>query len=390
MTTAEEELVVDLETAWMFQEAGAETFTLCMQCAQCTATCPWNRVSYFDPRRMLAQARLGLADLEDEIWWMCATCRACMDRCPMEVDIIGVMKSVRSITVGYGAGRVLESVNISMKNIAATGNPQGESEDNRADWTEKASVPVNTLTNGEEQILYFSCCVPAYDAKVRRMATSLTALFEKAGVPFGILGTAEKCCGESVRKAGNEQLWTTLAQTNIQTFQEHNVKTVVVSSPHCFHTFKNEYPELEGNFEVMHYTQFLLQLLKEGKLELKQEINKRVTYHDPCYLGRHNEIYEPPRELLQAIPGLEFVELPNCREDSICCGAGGGRVWAETKMGERFSDLRIQQSIDVGAEILAVACPYCMLMFDDSVLTMKKEEELEIKDISELILEALG
>ena len=168
------------------------------------------------------------------------------------------------------------------------------------------------------------------------------------------------------------------------------MKKVVVSSPHCYYTFKNEYPELGAQFEVMHYTQYLAQLAREGKLKFTKEIKKKVAYHDPCYLGRHSGVYDDPRYLLQSIPGIELVEMANIREDSICCGGGGGRVWAETKKGERFSELRIDQAADVGADILATCCPYCILMLDDSLLTQGKDEVMQVMDISELVHEAMG
>jgi len=164
---------------------------------------------------------------------------------------------------------------------------------------------------------------------------------------------------------------------------------VVVSSPHCYHTFKNEYPKLGGNFEVVHLSQYLLDLIKQGRLSLTKEVNKRVAYHDPCYLGRHNDIYDEPREVLKSIPGLELVELPYYRENSLCCGGGGGRIWMETKRDERFSDMRIEQALEVGANVLAVACPYCLSNFEDSVLTLEKSDVIEVRDIAELVQEAI-
>ncbi len=381
-----EQLMVDLETADMILSYGAETCTICFQCAQCSGNCPWNRVSHLDPRRMLHKARLGVADLEDEEWWMCATCRTCVDRCPMEVDIIGVMKAVRSLVVGYGAGRYPDSIRLALKSIAGAGNPAGESPDKRAEWSDKIDVPAFTP---EMEVLYFSCCVPAYDAKVRRMATSLSRILQKLGISFGTLGAAEKCCGESARKCGNEELFSSLAAGNIETFKQAGVRKVIVSSPHCYWTFKNEYPEFGAEFEVLHYTQYLAQLVREGKLKLTKPVDKKVTYHDPCYMGRHSEIYDDPRFLLRSIPGIELVELANNREDSICCGGGGGRVWAETAKGERFSEIRIDQAMAVGAEILATCCPYCILMLDDSLLTQGCEEVLQIMDIAELVHEAI-
>jgi Fe-S oxidoreductase len=221
------------------------------------------------------------------------------------------------------------------------------------------------------------------------MAKATAEILGKMGADFGILGAQEMCCGESVRKAGSEGTFQDLAKSNIQTFAESGAKKVLVSSPHCYHTFKNEYPELGAEFDVTHYTQFLAKLLEDQKLKFSREVKKKVVYHDPCYLGRHNEIYEEPRRVLEAIPGLELVEFADSKQDAICCGGGGGRIWMETKKGERLCDLRLEQAIDLGAEVLAVACPYCMLNFDDSVLTMRKEEVIEIRDISELVLEAI-
>ena len=174
-----------------------------------------------------------------------------------------------------------------------------------------------------------------------------------------------------------------------RTFIDNGVSRIVVSSPHCYHTFKNEYPEFKVNFDVIHITQYLFELIKDGKLEISGENGKRIAYHDPCYLGRHNGIYDEPREVLKQVPGLELLELPDCREDSLCCGGGGGRIWMETVKGERFSDLRVQQALDVGAEVLVTSCPYCVSNFEDSRLTLDVEDKIEVRDITEIIMEAL-
>ena len=206
---------------------------------------------------------------------------------------------------------------------------------------------------------------------------------------FGILGPKENCCGESIRKAGNETLFKRLARENIKTFIESGVKKILVSSPHCYHTFKNEYSEFKVNFEVIHITQYLFQLIKEGRLKITKEYRKKVTYHDPCYLGRHNGIYDEPREVLKKIPGLELVEMAEARENSLCCGMGGGRIWEETAKNQRFSDIRIKQAVDIGAEVLATACPYCITQFEDSRLTLKDSSVIEIKDITEILQEII-
>ena len=239
------------------------------------------------------------------------------------------------------------------------------------------------------EVLYFPCCLPCYDAQLTGIARAVSGILQKAGVDFGILGVNEVCCGEAIRKAGNETLFQSLAQKNIENFHESGVQKIVVSSPHCYHTFINEYPELDGKFEVMHSTQYILGLIKEEKIKFTKELGKKVIYHDPCYLGRHNDVYDEPREVLKSIPGVELIEFRDNRESSICCGGGSGRVWMETKKGERLSDIRIEQAIELGADVLAVACPYCMSMFKDSQLTVDKGDTIEIKDISELVLEAL-
>jgi Fe-S oxidoreductase len=367
-------------------EAGGKALKQCYQCGLCTGTCPWNLVRNFPTRKLIHQSQLGIADLESEDTWTCATCRACVARCPRGVAIIDIMKALRGVIVGMGAGYVPDGLRVTLKNIAGTGNPLGEPPEKRSDWTKDLGI----LPFGKDtEVLYFSCCIPAYDPNIKRVSRATASLLTKAGVHFGILGTRESCCGESVRKAGNESLFQTLAQSNISAFMDSGVSRIVVSSPHCYHTFKNEYPELGGSFEVVHFTQYLVQLIREGRLKPTKELNLKVTYHDPCYLGRHNAIYDEPREVLRSIPGLDLVEMADYRENSLCCGGGGGRIWQETKKGERLSDLRLDQAAATGASVLATACPYCMLNFEDSVLTSNRSDTIRLKEISELVLEAL-
>ncbi|MDY6892560.1 MAG: (Fe-S)-binding protein [Chloroflexota bacterium] len=374
------------EAVDIVKEAGGEAFKLCYQCGLCSGTCPWNLVRSFIVRRLMHETQLGVVDFEDEDIWLCATCNACVSVCPRGVEIIDVMKSLRNVVAEVGAAKVPDSLRITTKTISAAGNPQGEDREKRGEWAENAGVKPFTQ---DSELLYFSCCVPAYDPKVRRIALATSSILQNVGVTFGILGAKESCCGESVRKAGNETIFQGLAEDNIKAFEESGVKKILVSSPHCYHTFKNEYPELGGNFEVVHSTQYLAELIRDGKLKFSKEINKKVAYHDPCYLGRHNNIYDEPREVLKSIPGLELIELPDNREQALCCGGGGGRIWMETKKEERFSDIRLEQALEVGADILVIACPYCMLNFDDSVLTMGKSDVIEIKDITELVQEAI-
>jgi Fe-S oxidoreductase len=238
-------------------------------------------------------------------------------------------------------------------------------------------------------VLYFPGCYLSYDPRLKKVARATATILNKAGVDFGILGAKENCCGESIRKTGDEQLFKRLAKENIKTFIDYGVKKILVSSPHCYHTFKNEYPQFKVNFEVVHISRYLFELVNEGRLELSKGYGKKVTYHDPCYLGRHNGIYDEPRGVLKKIPGLGLNEMPEARSDSLCCGGGGGRVWMETQKGERFCDLRIGQAMGVGAEVLVTSCPYCITMLEDSRLTMDVAEKIEVKDITEVISELI-
>ena len=370
------------EAAEAIIEAGGEALKSCYQCGLCTAACPWNLVRSFLTRKLIHQAQVGLVELEDEDIWLCATCGACVERCPRGVEIIDIMRALRRIGTQWGANP--KSLRTVMASLGSVGNPMGEVPEKRADWAKELGVRI--FTPGIE-FLYFSCCIPAYDPQAKRIALATADVLNKAKVDFGILGPEENCCGESARKAGEEDLFQSLAQANIEAFKRHGVGKVIVSSPHCYHTFSNEYPGVGGDFQVLHITQFLAELIENKRLKLKKSFPKKVAYHDPCYLGRHNKIYDEPRGVLKSIPGLELVELPDSGEDSLCCGGGGGRIWMETRKGERLSDLRIEQAIEVGAEVLAVSCPYCLINFADSLLTMDKEAVLEVRDISELVNE---
>jgi Fe-S oxidoreductase len=221
------------------------------------------------------------------------------------------------------------------------------------------------------------------------IARATGRILRETGADFGILGVKESCCGESVRKAGNDGLFKKLAKSNIDVFNEEGVKEIVVSSPHCYSTFKEDYPRLGGDFSVIHFVQYLSRLIDEGGLKFTKELKKKVVYHDPCYLGRHSGIYDEPRKVLSSIPGIELMDEVDSRENSLCCGGGGGRIWMETRKGERFSDILVEQAIALGADILATACPYCILNFKDSVLTADRQDVLEIKDISEIVQEVI-
>jgi len=364
---------------------GGDPAKFCYQCGICDAVCPWNQVTDFSMRQLIREATFGLSET-DEIW-RCTTCGKCPQQCPRDVKQIEVMVSLRRMATEYGlfptSVRPIRAVSA---NLAAEGNPLGQDRETRGAWAEGLSV--KAFTEGME-VLYFPCCYPSYDPRLMKVAQATTRILQKAGVDFGILGAKENCCGESIRRSGNEPLFKRLARENIKTFVESGVRKILLSSPHCYHTFKNEYPEFMVNLEVVHISEYLFQLIDEGRLAITGEYGKRVTYHDPCYLGRHNGIFDEPRAVLRSIPGLDLREMAESREDSLCCGMGGGRIWFETPMSERFSNLRLEQAIGVGAEVLATCCPYCLTQFEDTRLTLKDRDVIEIKDITEILQEVI-
>jgi Fe-S oxidoreductase len=371
----------------VIKTSGGDLFKRCFQCGLCDVVCPWNQVRIFSMRKIVRQATFGLTEIESEDIWLCTTCGRCPQQCPRDVQQIESGVALRRIATEYGIfPEPVQPIRTVRGSLVGEGNPLNEERQTRANWTEGLSV--KTFTEGTD-ILYFPGCYPSYDPRMKKVARATAHILNTAGVDFGILGEKENCCGESIRKTGDEELFKTLARENIKTFIDNGVKKILVSSPHCYHTFKNEYPEFMVHFEVVHISQYLFELIDQGKIKLTKEYRKNVTYHDPCYLGRHNEIYDEPREILKKIPGLELDEMPESREDSLCCGGGGGRIWMETPKGERFSDLRLEQAKGVGAEVLVTACPYCITNFEESRLNLEYEKDLEIKDITEIIQESM-
>jgi Fe-S oxidoreductase len=371
----------------VIKASGGDAFKRCFQCGLCDVVCPWNKVRTFSMRKLVREATFGLTDIESEEMWLCTTCGRCPQQCPRDVKQIDSGIALRRVATEYGVfPKPVKPVRTVNAGLVAQGNPFGEDREKRAAWAEGLSV--NPFTEGMD-LLYFPGCYLSYDPRSKKVAKATATILNKAGVDYGILGSMENCCGESIRKTGDEALFKRLARENIKAFVDHGVKKILVSSPHCYHTFKNEYPDFKVNFEVIHLSQYLFQLVQEGKLEFTKAYGKKVTYHDPCYLGRHNGIFEEPRGILKKVPGLELNEMPEARIDSLCCGGGGGRVWMETVKGERFSDLRIEQAMGVGAEVLVTSCPYCITMFEDSRLTLNVTEKIEVKDITEIVAEVI-
>jgi Fe-S oxidoreductase len=375
---------LDPEMMQELKNLGILDSRLCFNCGSCSGVCPLSQIHSGFPRKILRQGQLGITDFDSEDTWACATCKACVQQCPRGVEIIDYIRSLRRTVIESGVGYLPKSLHRTMVNLISVGNPFGEPPEKRALWA--AEMGVKPFTSNTDFLLFLGCYA-GYDPLVRKSAVALVNILDHAGVNFGILGPRESCCGESANKAGNEKLFQQLATKNIETFHGNGVKRIITISPHCYQTFKNEYTKLGGNFEVIHYTQLFAQLLKEGKLKPVKALNKKVTYHDPCYLGRHNGIYSEPREVLRSIPGLNLVEMIFSQQTSFCCGGGGGKIWQEVKKENRISDLRLKQAVATGAEILVTACPYCTVNLEDSKLV--NNENITVTDIPQLILEAL-
>ncbi len=365
---------------------GGDTIYQCMQCGMCSGVCPWPTVgSPFRTRKLMRMGQMGLEGFEsDEILYACTTCKQCVVNCPRQVNIIDVVRSMRAMIAESGA--TPPSLRPIMGSIHSNGNPWSEPRDKREAWTEGLEVP---RFDGSQEYFLSVCCTSAYDVRSINIAKSLVKILNAAGVSYGIIGNQESCCGEALRKMGDEEQFQTLAAKNIELWNSQGVKKMITTSPHCYTTYTQEYPELGLEVEVVHYTQLLKQLLDEGKIKPSASLEAKVIYHDPCYLGRHSEIYELPRELIQSIPGVELVEFDRNRKQSLCCGGGGGRLWMETEPEQRFSTHKIREADAKGAQVLATCCPYCISMLTDSAKGENLDEKIAVKDVSELIAESL-
>jgi len=375
-------------------EEGAEGIYKCYQCGKCASICPWFQVGTYDfpVYRFSLEAAMGLvasSEDKDELTkeidkiYRCVGCEACLEQCPHGIDTPRILRAARRLLVDFGSyPETLKSV---VQKIHNAGNPFGEAREKRADWTKEIDTP--EFREGME-FLYFPCCLPAYDTRNQNIALATSKILQKSGISFGILGNREFCCGEAIRRVGAEKVFSEVCNANIKEFSQSGVKKVLVSSPHCLTTFKDEYPEFGSDFETFHITQLLSKLLDEGKLKPQKEFKKKVVFHDPCTLGRKNNIYEEPRNILKNIPGLELLEVENFNRNlSVCCGAGSGGLWMEWDKDERIVNVRLEQLIDTGADIIAVACPYCLQMFEETLKSMNAE--VQVMDISEILVESI-
>jgi len=371
------------------EQALAERYELfgCIQCGKCTAGCPVSLKSPLNIRRLVREVMVDrdLEAAERQELWDCTTCSTCSLRCPRGLEPHELIIGVRSALIEEG--RVPVTARDALEGVFKHGNPWGRIRSKRSEWA--TDLGIKDLSQGDKaDMLYFVCCAASYDPRVQEVAKALVKSLSRAGVDFGILGTEETCCGSEVRRMGEEGLFEMLVEDNLKLFHEYGITRMVTTSPHCYDAFKNRYQD--SQIEVMHYTQLVADLIRQGKLTFSRELGKVVTYQDPCYLGKQNNVYDEPREILKAIPGITFIDFDRSRERSLCCEGGGGRMWVEgSDSGERLGEIRIRDAVDMGADIVATACPFCLLTLEDAVKTTGFEGKIEIKDIMELVAEAI-
>ncbi len=315
--------------------------------------------------------------------WDCTSCTTCVTRCPKGLNPTDFIIGLRSVLVENG--RIPPSIRDALKSIFTHGNPLAIPRDERSAWAEGLEIK---SASEDVDVVYFVGCTPAYDPRVQKVARAMVKVLDKAGVSFGTLGNDESCCGSQVRRVGEEGLFEMLVEDNLEVFKEYDVQRMVTLSPHCYNVFKNEYEGLD--FEVQHYTQFMAGLIEGGQLTFSGMVEKVVTYQDPCFLGKQNKIFDEPRKILRSIPGVEFRDLDRSRERSLCCEGGGGRMWVEgTNVKDRLAQIRIEDAIELGAEILATACPFCLLTLEDAVKVGGYEKTIRVMDLIELVAQAI-
>jgi Fe-S oxidoreductase len=325
---------------------------------------------------------IGEAESVDALW-QCVTCGACQEECPVLIEHVPKIVDMRRSLVLEESDFPKEA-QAALRNIETQGNPYGLPKSQRFDWAK--DLGVKTIEeNPNADYLYFVGCAASYDDANKQVARSFVRLLQKAGVDFAVLGAAETCNGDPARRIGNEYLYQMQAEQNISGMNDAKVRKVIATCPHCFNTIKNEYPQFGGNFEVIHHTQLLARLVEEGKLKPEKALDGRFTYHDSCYLGRWNEIYDAPRTVASAIPGTEYVEIERHHKRGFCCGAGGGRMWMEEKQGKRINQERVDQTLRTGAPRVATACPFCLTMFRDGIAARGAEDKLEVRDLAQYL-----
>ena len=382
----------------------------CTECGRCTWNCPANIVGKsLSPRELIVDIRKRTFDkaplivegktegelyektlihnyISDKVLWQCTTCLACVQECPVMIEHVDSIVDMRRNLV-LTESEFPTQLNSVFKSLETKYTPWVFNAADRAAWAE--GMNIKTMAEDKDgEILFWVGCAGSFDERYKKVTKAFAAIMQKAGVDFRILGTEEKCNGDTARRLGNEYLSQMMMRENIETMNNYGVKKVVTACPHCFHSLKNEFPQFGGNYEVTHHTVFIEELIAKGKIQIKEETeNHKVTYHDSCYLGRYNNIYDAPRNSLSKVAGLDIVEMKRNKSKGFCCGAGGGRMFLEDEEGGRINEERTREALETKADTIASACPFCMTMMTDGVKHFEKTDEVAVKDIAEIILE---
>ena len=354
---------------------------ICIQCGKCTGSCPESGKTPFNIR-MLVRKKQFQSVIDEAVPWYCTSCGACTIRCPRDVKPSEVIIEMRSMLIENGT--VPLALQKALENTFVQKNPWGRSRNKRAAWTEKLDFEVPHVSETESKRLLFVCCIQAYDPRCMVIPVNIANIFNKAGLEFGILGEEEACCGSEIRRIGETGLFEELQEENAANFKEYGVSEIIALSPHCMNALKKEYGDT--GIKVSHYTEVLWQLMEEGRLKTTRPYPKKVIYHDPCFLGKQNNIFDQPRNILGSIEGLELLEFSRSRETSLCCEGGGGRMFFEVETSyQRNAEVRVLDAIEKGADLIATACPFCLMTLEDPAT----EKGMIVRELSEIIMEVL-
>jgi Fe-S oxidoreductase len=372
-------------------------FDACVECGRCQDACPaYLSGSALNPKAVIVKLKRYMLDgdtrpihgevIQADELWACTTCMACVEECPAHIDIVDTIIDLRRYLT-LSEGTLPSTAPMSLQNIERAGNPWGLPPTDRLAWAEGLDVPV--LEAGKPvEYLYWVGCSASYDRRNQAIARSVVKILKKAGVSFGVMAE-ERCHGEVARRLGNEYLYQTIADENVGNIKQYAFDKVISHCPHCFNTIRNEFPQFGGSFPVLHHSEVIRELLREGRIQPVKPLDKTVAFHDSCYLGRYNGIFDAPRETAIYVPGLKLIEMPRNRERGLCCGGGGGQMWMETPAKKRVNVIRVEEALTVKPDIVASACPFCLAMMDLGRKVVGAEETLQVKDIAELVAESL-